>query len=224
MMKRRSTQANPCPGEPAGHAAAWASQRWCPVQRGQAPFPTEIEGLPKPRLQKCTQAGLPTIRMETAMHWCLQPCYTSQYEGTNTPVKLTPHHSLARNLGKDRVKLSRDRRGQVGCDLGGAWEDTVTTCTGQCHKGMSTESWADRPWRGRILATFMHRVWSWRDGQWPCQRFGFCKISPPTPRFHPLPNAASRQIRGRQVLEEDCHRQPRPGGSATASVRAVTTP
>ena len=42
------------------------------------------------------------------MHWCLQSCYASQYEGTTTPVQLTPHHSLAHNLGKDRVKLSRD--------------------------------------------------------------------------------------------------------------------
>ena len=54
MMKRRSTQRDPCLGEPAGHATAWASQPWCPVQRGQAPLPagksTEIEGLPKPRL------------------------------------------------------------------------------------------------------------------------------------------------------------------------------
>lgn len=45
------------------------------------------------------------------MHWCLQPCYASQYEGTNTPVQLTPHLSLAHDLGKDRVKLRRDRLG-----------------------------------------------------------------------------------------------------------------
>lgn len=62
----------------------------------------QMKGVKKPRhySKKCTHAGLPTTTVERILHWSSQLATLPTLSRVKTLVPLTPHHSLAQNLGQ----------------------------------------------------------------------------------------------------------------------------
>lgn len=98
-------------------------------------------------LDKCTHAGLPTIRAKIALHWWLPSHSTSQSKGANTQALFSPHQCLAWSLVRDLFYLCRDTWGHLGCNPSVNMGVSVSM-----HKSSVTTAWESKPWVSDRLA------------------------------------------------------------------------